>query len=261
MKLWKRDYHILYDLSFNIISLSQIAALYFPSRKKACARMLKLFRNGLVKRYPNPNGDTIGKTEYVYFLVKKGWETLRFYGLECPAPAKKPNIHSCRHSLMINDFRIQIVNAVSGTKLSLDFYYGKQVYLLPGLDANAIEPDAAFMLSREKKRLLHFVEIERGTEALSASKLQYGFEDKIFKYLSYFDSNAYASDFELKGKGFRVLVVVEGREIEKLHKLAVKNDALFFWFGSVEDVDEKSVLDGKIWHAEGRKQSLINQGI
>ena len=266
MKLWSRDYHILKDLANNYHSVSQIAEAYFPSRTKASRRMKKLFDSAYVSRFPKPTLKLEGKQEYIYAIAKKGLKALAMQGIQMnlSLPRRRLNAYSIGHTLFLNDIKHWFERAAEKNHdTACRFVYGKRLYP-DGLKQYRIEPDAYLLMTNEKKKkqLLHFIEIELGNEILESGKFRYSFADKIEKYCDYFDTNAYVDDFKdafgFCGKGFRVLVIVNGRHrLAKLLQMSMEHDAGFFWFCALEDISEKTILEN-IWsYADREKEPLI----
>jgi hypothetical protein len=266
MKLWNRDYRILKNLASNYHSVSQIAETYFPSRTKASRRMKKLFDSAYVSRFPKPTLRLEGRQEYIYAIAKKGLKALAMQGIQVNLSVSKrrPNAYSVEHTLFLNDIKLWFGKVAEKNRdTECRFVYGKRFYP-DGLKGHGIEPDAYLLMTnrKKKKQLLHFIEIELGNEMLESGKFRYSFADKIEKYCGYFDSNAYVDDFKnvfgFCGKGFRVLVMVKGRQrLARLLQMSFENDAGFFWFCALEDISEKTILEN-IWsYADKEKQALI----
>ena len=267
MKLWKRDFLILQGLANNCFSLSQIAERHFPSKMKASRRMKKLFDAGYVSRFPKPTLEIEGRAEYIYKITKKGLRALAMQGIDVNlslyTEQKRLNAYSIQHILFLNDIGYFFEKTMAEKQdIECKFIYGKRFYP-DGLKEHGIEPDAYLLIinRQSKKQLLHFIEIDFGSEMLESGKFGYSFEQKILKYCSYFDSNLCLNDFrdfDFNGKGFRVLVVVKGREhLTRLLQMALEHNAGFFWFCNVDDISEDTIL-GNIWCYEDKgKQPLL----
>lgn len=191
MRLWKRDTHILFELERTILSITQIAKLFFPKKKKASERMTLLHRAGFVSRFHTPYIEERGRPEYIY--CKKG---------------RRPKSYGwIRHQLLITDFRLWLKKIIP-QDLKLEFFYSSELH--NRISGGLFVPDGCFIVSNEDKDLLCFLEIDRSTEPLKGK--HYAFKDKIALYEHYFDSQNYQKDFsEHQFKGFRLICLFNSR--------------------------------------------------
>jgi hypothetical protein len=195
VRLWKRDYEIIEAVGHGLHTTSQIAALYFPSTKKASERMKLLFKAGYVGRFAKPVLGVRGKPEFVYCAKGR---------------SMKRNYATVFHALAVSEFKIRFLSWLKASGFSGVFLYPAQ--LQNKLREGELIPDGIFTVEKDKK-LLFFLEVDFGTESLSADK-GYAFASKLDDYSDYFDDAGYKKDFEWLGsfKGFRVLVVFDSEK-------------------------------------------------
>jgi len=119
-------------------------------------------------------------------------------------------------------------------------------------------PDAVFVLGRESRRALFFLEIDRGTEKLSSLRYP-AFERKLRAYRGCFHSGGFrrwGRDF----RGFRVLVVAPShRRAANLLRLGRQAGLQkMLWVGVREQVAARGPL-GRVWRVpEGEEpRSLL----
>ena len=218
MRLWERDLFILDALDKSILSTGQLSKLFFPSRKKCSERLNMLFLSGLVSRFQKPFLDVIGRPEFIY--CKKGRRVKGFFWI--------------KHQLAITDFRLWLLQSLP-KDVSFEFFYSS-VFSKDWFGGLFI-PDGALVLSKGKKRLLYFLEVDLGTEALSSS--HYSFLDKVALYENYFDSKIYLKDLNFLNysfKGFRVLVVFNSVSRRRLFESETNNN--FFLCSTWNDLEE-----------------------
>ncbi len=189
IKIVSRDLQIQEDLTGGIYATGQLARLYFSGRKKACERLKLLSDAGFIKRFAIPFLDDCSRPEFVY--CKK----------------KISDVCLVRHLLWVSEVRVCFVEWLrKSVGFSGEFIPGLK---LRNVFGGALEPDAVIIVKHGNKRLLHFVEVDLGTESLQGAR--YGLNTKVDLYLDYFDENAYEKDFG-NFLGFRVLCLLDSRK-------------------------------------------------
>lgn len=220
MIIQRRDNEILKCVEQSIMSMSQIAVLYFPSRKKASERLTMLFRAGFVSRFCKPFIEEQGRPEYIY--CKKG-RRQRSYGW-------------IKHQLLTTDFRIWLINNLP-KEFSLEFIYPSQ--LSRNFFGGLFMPDACFIIKQGEKQLLYLLEIDQGTEAISGKS--YAFKDKVALYEDYFDKQLYQQDFpQYPFRGFRVFCVFNSAQRMK----SFTNTDTFFICATWDETDNWGIKLG-----------------
>lgn len=274
MKLTERDKKILLELHDNkYLSTSQIKTLLFPSLKKASGRLKILFDNGFIASFEKMTF-SLGRGESVFYLKKKGLEQISslintpLQNLASVEPPK--SLLFIEHLLSINDFRIYLKLACENSRYSFSFIpeyrniqgkgkrltkYIKDTTEDPDNSDKQISfiPDAVFNLadSKSKKKLLFFLEVDRGTETIESPINSSNFLNKIKTYCSYFDNKGYQrydNDFNYEFNGFRVLTVTTSElRMNNLKKACLKyGDVSIFWFTTFEKLSSDTILE-KIW--------------
>ena len=244
IRLWKRDYDIIEDIKHGFYTTSQLAKLYFSSRKKAAERLKLLFKAGLTDRFQAPLNDVRGKPEYVY----------------CSKSGKIPKNYShVKHNLAITDFYVWLIEKTKQDRdMVAKFYFGTTLEdkaLLGGL----LLPDALFILEKGDKKLLYFAEIDLGTETLRSGS-NYSFEGKLDLYSELFDSGEYNSFLTHKFVGFRLLCVFDSeKRMRNFLGAAKEKSADFVLATTFGKLNEKDLLMKAWLNTEGKLVNIVGK--
>jgi Replication-relaxation len=276
--LWEHKY----------LATSQITRLHFEHRKRASRRLKKLCDDGLLCYFEKPARTLFEKSEYVYYLTAKS-AALVAQTLDLPREQMKWRIVPPKsnrymdHFSALNDFRIALKMAAYRHDLVYTFLpeysllQGKEQGLNRRIKAKgkgvAFVPDGVFCLYRNpvikphdssQRKLLFFVEIDRGTET-PAVVMQ-----KITAYCQYFDTEAYKkynSVFQEDFRGFRLLIVANQQERMKSLLQYVeqtnKKDIDFVWFSPAECIGDNLLTDA-VWnvaHEEDLKSIMSQESV
>ncbi len=189
-RLMERDIQVILDVyKHRYLSVSQIMALRFGSIQTARRRLRALTASGHLQGFTAP-----GIPERIYHLTSHGAKTVASY-LELPLGSLKwgkgtkapKDYYFLKHFLKSNDFRITLTKAceVSGSGIKLlgyiPEYYGEKTnsggvvkyirdFVCDVYDPAKLihhTPDGVFALERNGKAALFFLEMDRGTEALT----------------------------------------------------------------------------------------------
>lgn len=270
LKLTDRDGQLLANLArHRYLSISQIQRLHFPSEQTTYRRLRALKEAELVESFSVP-----GINEAILYLTKEGAEKATAC-LSENVPAKiisetPKDYYYLKHFLAINDFWIGLRQASQNSPIKLkEFipdYYGEKtergglIKLIRDTvtDPASSEqishtPDAVFVLEKEGKPALFFLEIDRGTEVVSDQ--QKGVLKGLRFYLSYLLSGEYqrySKEFGLSPfKGFRTLFVTTSEE--RLQNIREASQTLFFpskakrfiWLTTFDEIDNEGVFKSK----------------
>jgi hypothetical protein len=225
-----------------------------------------------------------GIPERIYHLTSEGAKTVAAY-LELPLGslkwgkgAKAPkDYYFLKHSLKSNDFRITLTKACetsgSGIKLLgyIPEYYGEKTnsggvvkyirdFVCDVYDPAKLihhTPDGVFALERNGKSALFFLEMDRGTEALTNPDK--GFLKCLQFYLNYWVGDKYqryGEDFNCEPfKAFRVLLVTTSQtRIDNMRKAAsnVHMDPpmvkRFIWLTTDDELNRETIFK-PIWQS------------
>ena len=250
---------------YRYLTTSQIQTLLYPSIQKTQTRMLKMYKSGLVKRFPFPvlirEG---GKGEYVYHLGKLP----RF------------SFSKLVHTVRLNDIRIAFEKGCSNSGIIqlVEFIPEyKKMSIRPsknenkGYDGNEdkhIIPDGVMCMENpsRKKRALFFIEVDLGSEKITTTKKdQYSLLKKMLVYREWLkekNHRAYCKYFDYDFKGFRVLVIMNNQtRIKKLRdELTKKNIKKFIYFAEQSAIMPQAIFE-YIWCktdvADKRSYSII----
>lgn len=231
-RLMERDVQVILDIyKHRYLSVSQITTLSFPSIQTARRRLRILTADEYVGGFT-----AAGTSETVYYLERKGVEVVASYlrvsldDLKWTRSTRTPkDYYFLRHFLKANDFRIALTQAVNsadtGVKLLgyIPEYYGERTekggsvkyirdFICDTHNQSAIiyhTPDAVFALEKDGKAALFFLEMDRGTEALTNPEK--GFLKCLHFYLNYWVGGKYqrySEDFRCEAfRNFRTLFV------------------------------------------------------
>jgi|GEM_PF-4427735 len=251
---------------YRYLTTSQIQILLYPSIQKTQTRMLKIYKSGLVKRFPYPvlirDG---GKGEYVYHL------------------GKLPRLYFSKlvHTIKLNDVRIAFVKGCqnSGIIRLLEFIPEyKKMSIRPsknenkGYDGNGEEEEAESRLTTKKhiipdgvmclenpslgKKALFFIEVDLGTEKITTTKKdQYSLLKKMLVYREWLQNPKYEEYSEYFGyefTGFRVLVIMNAEtRIQKLRKELYQNNMRKFIYMTEQGAIRSKTILKAIWQRPG----------
>jgi len=251
---------------YRYLTTSQIKTILYPSIQKTQTRMLKIYKSGLVKRFPYPvllrEG---GKGEYVYHLGKL--PRLTFSKLV--------------HTIRLNDIRIVFEKGCGNSgiiQLAEFIPEYKKMSIRPvknenkGYEGNEknIIPDGVMCLENpsRKKKALFFIEVDLGSEKITTEKKdQYSLLKKMLVYKEWLQNpkyKDYSRYFGYEFKGFRVLVIMNAESrIEKLKKELYKNNIKkFVCIAEQSEVKVETVLE-RIWQIpdsqKKEKRSIIEK--
>lgn len=260
--LQSRDLDILHALhTYRFLTAPQITSLFFGSKKRAYARLHKLYHHRLINRHFLGMYVDKMNTPMVCVLDKAGAELLRTergFNIRWykSITAKPLATLFLRHALEVNDVRIAVERACQqqGTTLLkwLSEYDLKTNYdrvTIADEVSRAVIPDGYCAL-KTKQGITHlFWEIDRGTERSAV------FKHKILAYLAYAKS-----DLALKRFGtqqFRVLTVT--KTLQRATNLRAATEKVQgksrFWFATLTDVTPEKVLTEPIWSVAGREET------
>ena len=267
--LTERDTSILWALKRHaaLTALQVQLLLRFPSLDRAQRRCLVLYRKDLLSRMPcfflTPH-----KAEYCYFLSRNGHQYLQLASMEKTGsqPARVKSVFFLNHLLLINQFWLYLELACRHQNLvRLDGFIpefanrtetGKKATAtqvpIPKTDKQAILiPDGVFCLSRQDKKKLFFVEIDRATGKVKSQNYR-SFIDQVQKYIWYQQAKGFASYQELfkyAFPGFQVLYATTSENRIKTYQQALANLGYlrrFVLFTSFEKLSAATILE-KIW--------------
>lgn len=275
-KIQERDIEVLVSLhEYRYLSTSQIKSLHFPSAQTARRRLSAMEKLSLIKRFDVPNiaDDLFHLTSegarYVAFKLEQSPEAIKI-----PRKGSNPRDYYFMHHFMsISDFRIALTKACERHPLiSLTGYIPEHIgaitksgYLRKHitdqvndpLDGKILRhtPDAVFVLSKQGKTALFFVEIDRGKELLSNPQtgirkmlrfyVQYAREQKYNRYANAFSTGSFT--------GFRLLIVTTSqRRLQNMRARSTSNALLtpkfkrYIWLTTFEQLSTESIMSG-IW--------------
>ncbi len=264
-KLTERDVALLKSVAeYRYLSVSQLIRLHFPSQQTANRRLRFLIGSDYLQAFQVP-----GIPERIICLNKASKKLLSdnapYSGYKRPR-----DYHFLRHFTEISDFRINLEQSCAGSKVKMIRFIpefrtvssSNKRSLRPYLKEDLTDPldhsrnishtpDGAFILAKNDKAALFFLEIDRGTEVI-------GHPDKgVLKamrfYLAYLESGKYqrlAREFKvLDFKGFRALWVIPTvKRIDNIRKATTDlyttspNGKRFIWLADKKELDNQSVL-------------------
>lgn len=248
---------------------SHIAIKFFPNRKVASRRLKALCENGLLFHIERAT-NRVGRSEYVFYLSERGKEVIKGKFNES---ILNISLKELNHTLLANEFIMAIDKDL--LKKDLRFKYMKDVHLR---DASIFEeylkengnllkvmfPDIVFCLSNnENKKILFFVEVERGTISINSDKST-SIIEKVEVMSEYFDHYVYKffnEVFNFDFQGFRYLIVTSGNE-KRIRKIREQTDKLnqdtgFVWITTSNQISDKGVFN-KIWSKADIKENELH---
>ncbi len=289
LRLTLRDLEILQTLhTARYLSTPQVERLFWPGNTrggtKACQeRLRRLHQHGLVRRIELPIRRGDRPKPYVYALDRKGAELLvSELGVEPGELDWKPKTQEehypfLEHLLTTTDFHIALSQACAQTGIRLQEWNDeRELKRSPNLTyvalrgpqggrvRAAVVPDASFVLSREGKLGVFFLEVDLRTVTVAPSKWERrGWMRRIRTYDAYFKSEDYRAKFG--NRRARVVTVTAGEL--RLRNLKRATETIFqqlrengedvsaqnrFWFTVMADeLEPNKLLTAPIWQVAG----------
>jgi len=272
--LGKKDLRVLAVLAdYEILTVSQLATLLFPSRQMARRKIRVLHRRDLVEMRSPGLGSTLGRPESLIALTPDGYRLLRSSdepgSRQLPRRPVAVHAHDTSHQISINWIRIHLDHMgdqlqglsthFASPSLQSDVY---RFAVDPPKPFAGIIPDGIFSVTHAEsnKSLLFFLEVDMGTETLSSrSTRTRDIRGKILSYQEIFRSLRYKQledHFELSFRGFRTLFVAhqESRLQQLCRLVKLVPSTGFVWLTSLEDVLNRG-MSASIWTAGGLTNS------
>jgi len=266
----KRDVQILITLAdYEILTVSQLATLFFPSRQMTRKKIRELRSRDLVELRSPGIGSTQGRPESLVALTSDGFRVVRRSkdDGDNPVPSRPVTVHShdTAHHIVINWLRIH-VDHMGHQLQGLSAHFAppslqSDVYRFavdPPKPLAGIIPDGIFSITHAEsnKSLLFFLEVDMGTETLSSrSTRTKDIRRKILSYQEIFRSLRYKQledHFELSFRGFRTLFVANHESrLQQLSRLVKSiTSSEFVWLTSIESVFNRGI-SASIWTKGG----------
>jgi Replication-relaxation len=228
MVLQERDRHLLREISLmRVIDREQAAAVgRFGSTTRVNARLLKLTRAGLLRRYFV--GTTAGGAKALYSLSEKGG---RFMGLPESGPRRR------RDEAVVGDFFIQHQLAINEVYCAMKYanhpgaQFFKEWRSFPKNPTAGLHliPDGYFELATPSGVIAAFLEVDLGHERHKV------WREKVKHYLDLAVSGTFRQQFGQER--FRGLVVAESeRRLDAIRTVVRAETGKIFWFATLESV-------------------------
>ena len=258
-KLTQRDLKVVEQVEdYHLLTTSQIKKLLFPTLQKAQTRLYRIWKSGLVKRFPYPvllrEG---GRGEYIYHINRK----------------PKMSMTGVLHTIELNDIRISFdVACRESDRIEMIEFIPEYKGRIDsdGMMRRIVEdsvriqggekseqrfiPDGVICLEKRatRKRILLFIELDLGSEKLVTRRTEsYSVIKKLEVYKEYLRQEGYEKydeRFEWTFKGFRVLVIMSNQQrTQRLRKeLTLRGMRKFVWFTQKSGIRAETILK-EIW--------------
>lgn len=259
MEFTERDGEILKMVNdCRILRSDQLERLFFQSRSTAQFRLSRLFHHEFLERHflsvvsGGPASSlalyTLGKRGAQFLISRYGYERsqLRVF--------KRDTLgwHVVEHVLTINEVRVAVTVACREQGIELVEWRDETVFRAhpdyvelkdkrSRTRQKPVLPDGYFCLSTPKGTARFFLEVDRGTEALSkvAPQLQV--------YEAYTRSGQYQQRFQ--ARSLRILIITTTlKRLDNLKAVARKvGGDRKYWFTTLEQITAEDVLTAPIW--------------
>lgn len=225
IRLTTRDLQILEALlTAMYLTTHQIRLLFFSQEGqskqgavKACERRMRmLYQAGLVRRIEQPVKRGEGSKPYIYAISKKGAEFLiAELGMDPSEVDWRPksfetNYPFLNHLLATTDLQIALRSACKRLGIEIAMWSDERELRAAGMTdyvilsgpngqqlKTAVIPDAVFILERDGRRALFFVEIDMRTVTIEPKLWERkGWSKKVQAYAAYTHTDAYATRYE-----------------------------------------------------------------
>lgn len=279
-KLTERDIQLFRTLSdYRYLAVSQIQRKYFPSPQTAYRRLKILGDEGFISGFSIPNIN-----ETIYHVTRKGMQQFSENTSSTSPKVIRPpsDYYFMRHLLAINDFRIALEESCVKSGIQLKWfiadYHGTRA--LSGEPVKSLRasvqdklsrnelishtPDGAFLLEKQGKHALFFLEIDRSTEVIS--DLRKGVLKTILYYVNCLIQgqstlSSYYSEMK-SSRAFRVLFVTTSATRIDNMRMAVSESipptkaTRFVWLTTFDKVSEQGTF-GHIWMSADKDDSQV----
>jgi hypothetical protein len=275
--LGQRDVDLLISIcELRYLSSSQVQRLHFPSLQTANRRLRLLERERYVRRFGG-----VGVDEDIVMLTEKGAavvaERLDVPLEQLPWKRKRStpkNPYFLAHFLAITDFRLDLVEAADNTpdlvllgfipeyranltsRGGMEKYIRDSIPLRHGIGRISHTPDGVFAMEKHKRKVLMFLELDKGTETLADPA--HGFLKTITFYLNLVIGNRYQryqKDFKIEEpfRAFRVLVATSStKRLENIRRLGGDINFVpahakrFIWLAEIDKINASNIVS-PIW--------------
>jgi hypothetical protein len=282
-RLTERDCRIVQAVAeHDFLSSTQIGHLFWgydpehPDISSRCRfRLRHLAEHGFLRRIQQPVALTEGRKPWIYALDGRGADLVcEIKGLDRTQLGWKPSDSDrtptfLSHQLAIGDVYVSVALAAHALSIPLaEWIDDRQLRRqadrikidLPGGGTKhvAIVPDGFFSLRVGKRRLNHFLEVDRATVTLTSSRTQARtWAMKVRAYMAYYRSGAYFKRFG-ETRSLRILTVTDSRErAERMRRVTEREGGKGrFWFTSKDDVTPDQVMRGAIWRKAGNEEPV-----
>lgn len=238
MVIQPRDEQLLREISvMRIIDREQAKAVVgFGSTRRVNARLLALYREGLVRRFFQ--GTKAGGQKAIYSLSSKG---ARYIGVA------HREFRFANDELLVTNFFVahqlrlnQIYCALkSKSAIPQHVKFVRWITLSEPVIPSLV-PDGYFEVSVAEKNLGAFVEVDLGHEGPAVWKA------KVRNYLRYAASGKFEGQFHLPR--FRVLVVANTeKRMQAIRRIVRHFSDKVFWLSSFEDIERNDGLWSNVW--------------
>jgi len=271
IRIRERDIEILEALySYRLLTTSQLASLFFRTKKRAERRLRKLFDAELIERVFRPV--VVGSAEILYVLDKGGMNLLAHArGIDrgaiqaTRARAKKLKPLFLDHFIEVNQFRLSVT--LSAPRHRCEMLFWKYDHELQNKNDKGvlisdrvvdpenptqripITPDGFFGLETPKGKAYFFVEVDRATMDNPR------FKRKMRGYARYWLDDVFTEKWGYKS--FRVLTSTTKRRVPNLLKttseLNEKQLLPMFHFTDRDYITPERIL-GQIWLTPNQPQ-------
>ena len=262
MRLTPRDLALIGAVHrYRVLRRDQAQLLLFPSKNTANQRLKLLYQHGYLARRRLPVEYGQGSGQALYLLGGRGASLVADQlGLDLAETGwrrSQNHVSSLflEHTLMVNEVRLAVELACQHDGHTIEVWLREdalratpeRVWIEPdGRQRRrvALVPDAYFRLISAHRRASFFLEADRATETNGR------WAQKILAYLAYLRSGAYLRRYG--SNCLRVLVVTTShRRTENLLRTTARvcdpRIRGLFWFTSLEQVAQDTVLDTPIW--------------
>lgn len=256
-----------------MLSSAHIAQLFFPTADRSVSslcrsRLRVLVLAGYLQQAEQLQTKSDGRRPYLYFLTAAGRNLLtRELGYEPEELDWKPSYNDVTwpfldHQLAINDVFLAVSRAAEAMSWRVEQWIDDRFLRKAHtttvevvgdggrVERVAVVPDAYFVLARGEVLLHFFLELDRGTMALSSeSRLKRSWKRRIAAYQAYFASPAIVEGYSTNR--IRVLTVSSGGEGRVRHLCEATEEVggmKRYWFTRCDALAATLTLTEAIWH-------------
>ena len=255
MRLTDRDEQIIrFVIMYGCLTTAQIANLFCMGIKNTQRRLRKLVQAGGYLRRVSLPVLSKGGNPSLFYLGEQGSQLTN-------TPSYKPRLTlGLSHQLKNTDLLIQIILSFRNSPVVECHVMPEHLIKIAGQE---IIPDGAFLLKKQNKSALFFIENDSGTEVAQSPTFNQDIDAKFSGYVEMFRQNnniqLYNDFFDCELNRFRVLFITSSpRRLTSIYSIASDKDPYgFIWLTTMTEFKRRGIA-ANIFQVPGLSKSNLS---